>query len=322
MATGQDILMTDVVAGVDGGGSKTRVIVGTIEGDILGEATGAGSATAPDRIEESAATIASVIAQAMISAGLEGVKPRIVVAGVSGAGRPSTERALTAALEDHEIADEVKVAGDGEVAFYDAFGDGPGVLLVAGTGSIAHGRGPSGATARCGGWGPVVGDEGSGRWIGRRALGVVAAAADGREPPTELTGAILTAAQLNDTTELIPWAIAASGREIAALAPVVLNAASGGDIRANAIVGIAVEELILHVRTLATQLFGDDRATVPVALAGGLMLKGSVLRKRLEQRLKSAVPGAVVKAGDIVPAKGAMKWAGTLARKEGIASVS
>lgn len=154
-----------------------------------------------------------------------------------------------------------------------------------------------------------MGDEGSGRWIGKHVLGIVAAAADGREPATELTGAILTAAQLNEPSELIPWAIAASGKELAALAPVVLNTAANGDIRANALVGIAVEELVLHIRTLAIKLFGDERAHIPVALAGGLMLKGSLLRKRLEQRLKSAVPGAVVKPGDIVPARGAMRWA-------------
>ena len=205
------------------------------------------------------------------------------------------------------------VVGDGEVAMYDAFAEGPGILLISGTGSIAHGRGPSGQTARCGGWGPFVGDEGSGRWIGRRALEIVAAAADGREPPTDLSGAILTAAQLNDPSELIQWSIAATGRDLAALAPVVLSTAANGDLRANALVGLAVEELVLHVRTLAVKLFGDERAHVPVAVAGGLMLKGSLLRKRLEGRLKSAVPGASVKAGDIVPARGAMLWAAGLA---------
>lgn len=305
--------MTEVVAGVDGGGSKTRVVVGTIDGEVLGEATGPGSATAPDRIDESAATIGSVVRQAMAAAGLEGSRPRVLVAGVSGAGRSNLQQALAAGLEDIEAADEVSVVGDGEVAFFDAFGTGPGVLLITGTGSIAHGRGPSGATLRCGGWGPAIGDEGSGWWIGRQALSVLAAAADGREPPTELTGAVLTAAQINDVSELIPWATVASRREIAALAPVVLNAASGGDIRAKAIVGIAVEELVLHVRALAVQLFGDERAAVPVALGGGLMARGSLLRKGVEHRLKSAVPGALVSAVEVFPARGAMKWGLSLA---------
>ncbi|MGI9043421.1 MAG: N-acetylglucosamine kinase [Gemmatimonadaceae bacterium] len=301
--------MTELVAGVDGGGSKTRVIVGNASGEIIGETTGAGSATAPGRTDESSKIIADLVRQAVADSGMGDARPASVVCGVSGAGRPNIQRAMVAALEDLEVADEVSVVGDGEIAFYDAFDRGPGVLLVSGTGSIAHGRGPSGQEARCGGWGIFVGDEGSGRWIGRRALAVVAAASDGREPPTELTGAILTAAQVNEPADLIPWAIAATGRELAALAPVVLNTAANGDARANAIVSMAVEELVLHVRTLATSLFGDERAHIPVAVAGGLMLKGSLLRKRLEQRLKSAAPGAQVKSGDIVPARGAMKWA-------------
>ena len=301
--------MTEIVAGVDGGGSKTRVIVGTAEGEVLAEMTGEGSALSTRETEEAAQTIGALIRQAVNSVAFEDIRPRRVVAGVSGAGRPATQRALLAALEDMEIADEVVVVGDGEVAFYDAFAEGPGILLISGTGSIAHGRGPSGQAARCGGWGPFVGDEGSGRWIGRRALAMVAAAADGREPPTELTGAILTAAQLNEPTELIQWSIAASGKDLAALAPVVLSTAANGDLRANALVGLAVEELVLHIRTLAVKLFGDERAHIPVAVGGGLMLKGSLLRKRLEGRLRSAVPGAVVQAGDNVPARGAMKWA-------------
>src|SRR5688500_18955122 len=246
--------MTDVVAGVDGGGSKTRVIVATDQGEVVGEASGAGSATAPDHTDESAHIIGALVNQAMTTAGMEGARPRVVVAGVSGTGRPNVQRALLAALEDQELGEEVIVVGDGDVAMYDAFGDGAGVMLIAGTGSIAHGRGPSGATARCGGWGPAIGDEGGGRGIGQRALGVVAAAAHAPEPPPELTAAILTAAQRIEPSDLIPCALVATRKELAALAPVVLNAAVNGDVRANALVGIAVEELVLHVRALAVRL--------------------------------------------------------------------
>jgi glucosamine kinase len=309
MGTEQQTRMTDIVAGIDGGGSKTRVMIGSSDGELLAELVGDGSALSSRDLDEAASTIAALVRQGAESVAGQGAKPSAVVAGVSGAGRPATQRALLAALEDMEIADEVIVVGDGEVAMYDAFGDGPGILLISGTGSIAHGRGPSGQTARCGGWGPFVGDEGSGRWIGRQAIGIVAAASDGREPPTDLTGAVLTAAQLNDASELVQWSIAATGKDLAALAPVVLSTAANGDLRANALVSLAVEELVLHVRTLAVKLFGDERANVPLAVGGGLMLKGSLLRKRLEQRLKSAVPGAVVRPGDVVPARGAMRWA-------------
>jgi glucosamine kinase len=182
-------------------------------------------------------------------------------------------------------------------------------LLIAGTGSVAFGRGPTGTFARCGGWGPYFGDEGSGAWIGRRALSVVTAAADGREPETTLTGAILTAAEVNDVSELVPWAAAASPSALATLAPVVMSVADSGDLRANALLTLAVEELMLHLRTLARQLFVDERASVPLALAGGLMARGTPLRKRLEHRLKSAVPGAQIRAEEVVPVRGAVRGA-------------
>lgn len=301
--------MTDFVAGVDGGGTKTRVILADSSGEHLADVTGAGSAMAPGHGERSAGVIGGLVRQSLREAELEGKRLKALVVGVAGVGRPNEQRALTVALEDLELADEVIVKGDGEIALTDAFGAGAGIILIAGTGSIAYGRGPAQQTARCGGWGPAFGDEGSGGWIGRRALAIVASAADGREPPTALTGAILTAAQVNEPPELVPWGIAANPAALAALAPVVFNAAAAGDVRANALVALAVEELVLHVRALAVRLFGDERADTPVAFGGGLLQKGSVLRKRLEQRLKSAVPGAQLRAGEIDAARGAVRAA-------------
>jgi glucosamine kinase len=301
--------MIDLVAGADGGGTKTRVILSDGDGNQLADVTGAGSAMAPGRADHSSEVIGALVRQALTEAGLDEQKLKVLVAGVAGVGREPEARALTVALEDLEIADRVVVQGDGEIALTDAFGSGPGIMLIAGTGSIAYGRCPSRVLARCGGWGPAFGDEGSGAWIGRKALAIVASAADGREPATALTGAVLTAAQVNEPPQLIPWGIAAKPNELAALAPVVFNAASSGDMRASALVGLAVEELVLHIRALALKLFGDDRASIPVAFSGGLLHKGSFLRKKLEQRLKSAVPGAQVRTGEIVAARGAVKAA-------------
>ena len=284
------------------------MILADAEGNHLADVTGGGSAMAPGRADHCADVIGELVRQAVQTAEV-GERLKVLVAGVAGVGREPEARALTVALEDLELADEVVVQGDGEIALTDAFGNGPGVMLIAGTGSIAYGRGPSRVLARCGGWGPAFGDEGSGAWIGRKSLGIVASAADGREPQTALTGAILTAAQVNEVTELVPWGIAATPKELAALAPVVFNVASAGDPRAIALVGLAVEELVLHIRALAVKLFGDDRAAVPVAFSGGLLHKGSFLRKKLEQRLKSAVPGAQVRPVEIIAARGAVKEA-------------
>jgi glucosamine kinase len=301
--------VTYVVVGVDGGGSKTHAIVADEGGSHLGEVVGPGSAVRPGEVERSADVIAHTVKDALASCEMTHVTPKVLCVGVAGAGREPERQALWQALASRELADEVVIHADFSIALDDAFGEGPGVLLVSGTGSVAFGRGPSGQFARCGGWGPVCGDEGSGQWVGRRALSVVTAAADGREPETALVGAILTAAQVNEPRELIAWAAQATPAQLASLAPVVSSVAEAGDLRANSIISLAVEELVLHVRTLARQLFGDERAATPVALTGGMLTKGTTLRKRLEHRLRSAVPGAQLRAGEVSPARGAVRSA-------------
>jgi glucosamine kinase len=301
--------MQPLVVGIDGGGTKTRAILADERGDPIAEAVGPGSAVRPNEAERSAGVIADVVREVLEEGSAAAERPRVLCVGVAGVGRESERQALWEALAGRQVADEIVVVSDFSVALDDAFGDGPGVLLIAGTGSSAFARGPTGATARCGGWGPMIGDEGGGAWIGRRALSVVSAAADGREPETALTGAVLTAAEASEASELIRWAADANPAKFATLAPVVLSVADAGDLRANSIVSMAVEELSLHIRALARRLFTDERASVPVAFTGGLLNKGSSYRKRLEHRLKTAVPGAQVHAAEIDPARGAVRGA-------------
>lgn len=299
--------MAHLVVGVDGGGSKTQVLVAEGRKE-LATLTGGPSAIRPGEALHSSEVIGALVRDALAVAERD-VKPRTLVVGVAGAGREKERRTLLRALEGEQLADEVVVVTDGEIALADAFGDGPGILLVSGTGSVAYGRGPTGTLLRAGGWGPHCGDEGSGAWIGRRALSVVTASHDGREPETRLIGAILTALELEEVDDLIGWASAATPKDLAALAMPVLTLASERDLRANSICTIAAEELVLHVRTLARQLFVDERAAVPVALAGGMLQRGSFLRRLVEHRLKTAVPGSHLHGDEVVPARGAVKLA-------------
>lgn len=298
-----------LVVGVDGGGSRTRVVVADETGKELATAEGGPSAVRPGEADHSADVIAATVKDALAKCDMAGVTPKILVAGVAGAGRDAERDALWQALLGRAVADDVAVHPDATIALEDAFGDGPGLMVISGTGSVGFGRGPAGAFARVGGWGPACGDEGSGAWIGRRALSIVTAAHDGREPETQLTGAVLTAAEVNEVPELLAWATGAPPATLATLAPVVLSVAQGGDLRANSLVTLAVEELVLHARTLARQLFGDERAAVPLALGGGLLAKGSLLRKRMVHRLKSAVPGVQLREEDVVPVRGAIRAA-------------
>lgn len=298
-----------VVVGVDGGGSKTRAVVAALDGTILGSADAPGSAARADSIPHSADVIAAGVREALRHAGMDGVRPLALAVGVAGVGREPERAAVERALLERDLAGTVEVTTDAMISLDDAFADGPGILLIAGTGSIAFGRGPEGRFERCGGWGPVLGDEGGGAWLGRRACNVVAAASDGREPDTALVPAVLTAIEADHPADLIPWAARATPADFAALAPVVLRVAADGDLRANSVLALGVEELVLHVRTLARTLFVDERAAVPLAFAGGLLTRGAPLRKRLEHRLKTAVPGAQLHQTDVKPERGAVRRA-------------
>ena len=301
--------MAQLVVGVDGGGSKTHVILANGKGKELGSLVGDGSAVRPGEALTSAETIGALVRDALTHAEITD-KPSLLVAGIAGTGREKERKALLRALQGEGLADEVQVVTDAEIALADAFGvEGAGILLVAGTGSVAYGRGPAGAFRRCGGWGPDVGDEGSGAWIGRRALSVVTSSADEREPETRLMGALMTALELETIEDIIPWAAKASPKDLAAIAGHVTTLAADRDLRANSICTVAAEELVVHIRTLARQLFVDERAAFSVALAGGLMTRGSFMRRLVEHRLKTAVPGAQLHPEEVIPARGAVKLA-------------
>jgi glucosamine kinase len=307
--------MTNIVVGVDGGASKTRVIVADGSGAELAAVTGAASAVRPGEAEQSAELIAQLVAEALSACDMSEAMPSALCVGIAGVGRDAEYSAFEDAMSKRSLADELVVLPDAVIALNDAFGEEAGIVLISGTGSMAYGRGPSQKMARCGGWGPACGDEGSGAWIGKKALSVITGSADGREPETGLLAAILTHLELESPDELIPWAAGATARDFALLATPVMTVAATGDLRANSLCTLATEELVVHVRTLARQLFTDERAAVPVALAGGMFGRGSWLRKLVEMRLKSAVPGMVLHAEEVVPARGAVKTAlGLLAR--------
>ena len=301
--------MSTLVVGVDGGGSKTQVVVAGVNGPDLASIIGSPSAVRPGQITKSADTIARLVGEALEAAGKAGERPSAICIGVAGVGRDAEFAAFFAEMQDRDLADELVVLPDAVVALEDAFGDDAGILLIAGTGSVCFGRSPTGKLARCGGWGPFCGDEGSGAWIGRRALSVVTASSDGREPETALVGALLNSLSLSKLEELVAWGAAATVQQLAQLAPLVVSVAATGDLRANSLLAMAAEELVLHIRTLARDLFVDERAAIPVAVAGGLMQPGSFLRKLVEHRLRSSVPGALVRHESVVPVRGAIRVA-------------
>jgi N-acetylglucosamine kinase-like BadF-type ATPase len=167
-----------VFAGVDAGGSRCEAVIIDPQGQVLARARGGPAALRPDNAREVAGQIGVTLGRA-----LSQVAPTdliAVVVAAAGAGRMAERQALAAALAEGHIARRVEIKGDGEAALESAFGQGPGMILISGTGSIAYARDASGTVHRTGGLGWQLGDEGSGYAIGRAALQAAGRAADHR----------------------------------------------------------------------------------------------------------------------------------------------
>jgi glucosamine kinase len=272
--------MSKVLIGADVGGSKTAVAVSR-DGKIVGRADGTGAAVRPGRALVSASSIADVVRQALSAAGL--LLGDVLVVGAAGAGREPERDELQKALRGENVATKVLVTTDIDIALSAAFGDGPGIVVSAGTGSVAVGRDRTGARHRIGGYGWQMGDEGSGYAIGRASLGAVSRAVDERSPKTGLSDRLLTATRSDSYDDLVRWAASATPAEVAALAPHVLAVAASGDPLAQGIADYAARELSQLAICLLPKM--DITPPVPVAVTGGLLASGQALRKTLLAKL-------------------------------------
>src|SRR5207249_10967435 len=258
----------------DAGGSHSTVVIGTADLTILGRADGPPASMKPGGAAASAAVLGETARRAATQARIDLPTERAVVAA-AGAGRAQEQAELAAALIHGGLARHVRVMADGEVALSTAFPDGTGILVNAGTGSIAYARDPGWQVHRVGGYGWQLGDEGGGYWLGRRALDAAARARDGRGEGSTLLARLLSGLGLEGFDDLVRWTATATPPQVAGLAPHVLNAAREGEAVALRILRDAAGELAALVRAL--ERFFPGTGDIPVALAGGLLFATSPL---------------------------------------------
>jgi N-acetylglucosamine kinase-like BadF-type ATPase len=199
------------------------------------------------------------------------------------------------------------VVNDALIALVAGAGDAPGVVIIAGTGSIAYGRNAQGEAARAGGWGHMIGDEGSGYWIGREALSAVMRAADGRGPDTRLTADILEHFEVNDVSRLprLVYDRAMPRMAVAVLGPLVQRVSEQGDAVATRILERAAEELVLSAGSVTARL---EMRGEPFTfyLSGGLFRVVPWLVTELSRKLAEVAPRCQVERLETEPAAGAV----------------
>jgi N-acetylmuramic acid 6-phosphate etherase len=298
----------DLVLGIDGGGTRTVVLLAR-GSTVLGRGEAGPSNLRAVGEEDAFAALHQAIQAAFAAAALPAGPVASACLGLAGAGRAEERQQVLDWARQVGLAERVEVTTDAALLLAAGTPGGWGLALVAGTGSIAWGRDASGREARAGGWGPLLGDEGSGYAIALAALQAVARADDGRGPATALTERLLAAMGLPSAAALVPalhggaWDRPA----LAALAPVVLETASC-DAIATAVVGAAARQLAQTTAALA-QALGWGSAAFPLALAGGLLAGSAVYRAGVLEAIREMglLPDPVTVVPE--PAEGAVRLA-------------
>lgn len=298
-----------IAVGVDAGGTTTRAVVSS-NGVAAGAAEGPGANATTLGIDDAADTILTVVRKALAHR-----RPSAVVVGAAGAGRREVAAELEVLIGSAFPAARVAVGDDAAIALRRAIPAGPGIVLIAGTGSIAYAENGE-IRARVGGLGYLAGDEGSAFAIGMAAVRLYGRVLDGR-------------ARADETTDLVERTLRAPNRDtfldalydaplvpaaIAALAPAIVAFAGKGNRTAAKIVQAAALELGELVKS-AARAAGLLEASPSVALAGGLLAENSLLTFLLETRIVGDLPGASILRGRDSAATGALRLAEELAAR-------
>jgi N-acetylglucosamine kinase-like BadF-type ATPase len=308
--------------GIDGGGSKTTCAVGDEVSQLAIVAAGPSNIT---RVGEVRAreSLHQAIRQACAAAGIAPRQVQRACIGVAGAGREQIASAVHRIVAE-VIPGEIEVAGDMPIALEAAFGAGPGVIVIAGTGSIAYGRDEQGRTARAGGWGFVISDEGSAHWIGRAAVSGLLRAIDQELAQEKIDqGKDVRAAEdllffrklkaiwnLHALDEFVRTAN--STPDFAALFPAILAAADAGDALAHRVLAQAGVELAQLAGIVGRRLFAGGNASlsaVPVGMAGGVFRHSPRVREVFCNEVHKIDSRLAVNPQVVEPVAGALQMA-------------
>jgi N-acetylglucosamine kinase-like BadF-type ATPase len=294
------------VLGVDAGGTRTVCLLADRRGEILSERRGPGANL--QSCEQGRSRRFFVRLYGKPSKALP-VAPAAICVGMAGVDREDDAEVVLKILSVLGFGAVALVVNDALIALEAGAGSEPGIVIITGTGSIAYGRDRNGRAARAGGWGYVLGDEGSGYWMGRLALRAVVRESDGRGRATLLTPFILSRFGVAKPEALIHEVYYRSMRPpaIAALAGLVQQACEEGDQVARAILEGAVDALLASAGAVAYRL--GIQGDFPLVLSGGILRAVPLLASELQRQLPRVAPRSVPLLLQAEPAVGAVRLA-------------
>lgn len=299
------------MVGIDAGGTKTVGLLADQDGRILAEARGAGA-----NLQTHGELQVEKVFDGILEPLTGGAPADALCLGIAGVDRPGDEVVIRGILRRLGHRERARVVNDAVIALVAGAPERFGIVILAGTGSIAYGMDRKGGSARSGGFGHLLADEGSSYWLGRGALRAAVRAADGRDPATLLLPLVLGELGIASVSELVPLVYEEPGlpkRRIATLAQLVERAAGSADPTASRLLDDGARELALAARAVASRL--QLEPPFPVVLAGGAFKACPSLVARVRASL--AVPGAELRHLQAEPALGAVALALDLARSSG-----
>lgn len=303
---------TNLVLGIDGGGTKTLAWLAPKEvgADPVGTGLGGPGNFQAVGVEAALANLGAAVEAAFANAGVEPGPVAAAVLGLAGSDREENRKILHDWASERQLADKFRVVNDALPIIAAGSPDGWGIGLISGTGSLCFGQTPDGRSTRSGGWGYLFGDEGSAYGLAVAGLRAAAKAADGRGPQTQVLEGYLRALDIHEPADLVSsvYPFAGDRAKIASLATVVTEAAATDDAVATQILDDGARELAVMVQAVAKKL-DLDSAPFPLALTGGVLCANEALRSRLKSHLQQlglmSTPVAIVDQ----PVAGAVKLA-------------
>ncbi|MBL8811283.1 MAG: hypothetical protein JNM43_13995 [Planctomycetaceae bacterium] len=275
-----------LILGIDGGGTKTIVwLAANHNCTVLGRGVAGPSNQRAVGPRLAMSHLDEALQLAFDNAGINRSTVSAACFGLAGADRESDRSVVLQWAQEARVAHQIRIVNDAVPLLYAAEGDGSGIALIAGTGSLAWGCQRDGRIGRSGGWGYLLGDEGSAYAIGLAALQAVTRQADGRGGSTRLTEAVLTHLSLSQPSDIVA---AVYGSEIpraviAGLAPLVFLQAELSDEVACEIVRFQATELATMVASVARKL--DFGSTFPLAMTGSVLLNQQAYRNEIRRSL-------------------------------------
>jgi len=305
-----------IYVGVDGGGTKTAAVVVDGGMNVLGQGAGGPSNHLRVGLDEAAHEIDRAVKEAIRESGHTISDVEYSFCGIAGADHPAHRAKVIGSLRELFPDGNFTVDNDARIALTGAIGLGPGVVIIAGTGSVAFGRNGRGAEARAGGWGPTIGDEGSGYSIARRGLSAIVRSFDGRAPRTKMTEYLCNRHGMCDPSDLPHFVYAPNTHadDIAVFCRLVMDAAEDGDELAREIVESEGKELGKTVVAVARKLdlLGKE---FPVAYVGGVFQAGAMILDPLCEVARIDAPHLKLQAPNETPVLGAARMAISAAEK-------